>query len=176
MEVRRGAREKASPFPSMKNSLLTLCSLVLLGSLAQAEEFDLKASIERGKGVYMQTCITCHQPTGLGLPGVFPPLAGTESTGGEARRMIAMTLKGVNPPLKVKEMTYAVPMPPLPTQFPILVDDNKLADVINFVRNSFGNKDEKGVTPAMIDEVRKEFAGRTTPWTEAELQKFPEKK
>jgi mono/diheme cytochrome c family protein len=160
----------------MKKILLTLCSLALLGSLAQAEEFDLKASIERGKGVYMQTCIACHQPTGLGLPGVFPPLAGTEYTGGEARRMIAMTLKGVNPPLKVKEMTYAVPMPPLPTQFPILVDDNKLADVINFVRNSFGNKDEKGVTPAMIDEVRKEFAGRTTPWTEAELQKFPEKK
>jgi len=175
MEVNAGSA-KQKPFPSMKKTLLTLCSLTLLGSLAKAEEFDLKASIERGKGVYMQTCIACHQPTGLGLPGVFPPLAGTEYTGGEARRMIAMTLKGVNPPLKVKEMTYAVPMPPLPTQFPILVDDNKLADVINYVRNSFGNKDEKGVTPAMIDEVRKEFAGRTTPWTEAELQKFPEKK
>jgi len=100
--------------------------------------------------VYMQTCIACHQPTGLGIPGAFPPLAGTEYTQGESRRMIAMTLKGVNPPLKVKEMTYVVPMPPLPTQFPILADDNKLADVINYVRNSFGNKDEKGVTPAMI--------------------------
>ena len=75
----------------------------------------------------MQTCITCHQPTGLGLPPVFPPLAGTEYTQGPARRMIAMTLRGVNPPLKVKEATYAVPMPPLPTQFPLLADDNKLA-------------------------------------------------
>lgn len=161
----------------MKTILSAFASLILLAPLAKsADAFDLKASIERGKAVYMQTCIACHQPTGLGIPGAFPPLAGTEYTGGDARRMIAMTLKGVNPPLKVKEMSYVVPMPPLPTQFPMLADDGKLADVINFVRNSFGNKDEKGVTPAMIDAVRKEFAGRAAPWTEAELQKFPEPK
>jgi mono/diheme cytochrome c family protein len=134
---------------------------------------DLAASIERGKVVYMQTCIACHQPTGLGIPGAFPPLAGTEYTQGDARRMIAMTLKGVNPPLKVKEMTYVVPMPPLPTQFPMLADDHKLADVINYVRNSFGNKDEKGVTPEMIDDVRKEITSHAAPWTEPELKNFP---
>lgn len=162
----------------MKFALLaTLAPLLLLAPVAKSEDaFDLKASIDRGKAVYMQTCIACHQPTGLGIPGAFPPLAGTEYTQGDSRRMIAMTLKGVNPPLKVKEMTYAVPMPPLPTQFPMLTDDNKLADVINFVRNSFGNKDDKGVTPAMIAEVRKEFADRANPWTEPELQKFPEPK
>src|SRR5580704_17214868 len=156
----------------MKTILTTLAAVTFLAPFAKADDaFDLKASIDRGKMIYMQTCIACHQPTGLGIPGAFPPLAGTEYTQGEARRMIAMTLKGVNPPLKVKEMTYQVPVPPLPMQFPILADDNKLADVINFVRNSFGNKDEKGVTPAMIAEVRKEFAGRPTPWTEPELQK-----
>jgi mono/diheme cytochrome c family protein len=161
----------------MKLLFPVLASLTLLASAARSEDaFDLQASINRGKMVYMQTCIACHQPTGLGIPGAFPPLAGTEYTQGDSRRMIAMTLKGVNPPLKVKEMTYVVPMPPLPTQFPILADDNKLADVINFVRNSFGNKDEKGVTPAMIGDVRKEFAERPAPWTEAELQKFPELK
>jgi mono/diheme cytochrome c family protein len=158
----------------MKKILVTFTALALFAPLVQAEEYDLKASIERGKAVYMQTCLACHQPTGMGIPGAFPPLGGTEYTGGDARRMIAMTLKGVNPPLKVKEMTYVVPMPSLPTQFPILADDNKLADVINYVRNSFGNKDEKGVTPAMIDAVRKEFADRPAPWTQAELQKFPE--
>lgn len=161
----------------MKTIFTALASLTLLTALAKSEEaFDLKASIERGKVVYMQTCIACHQPTGLGIPGAFPPLAGTEYTQGDQRRMIAMTLKGVNPPLKVKEMTYAVPMPPLPTQFPILADDNKLADVINYVRNSFGNKDEKGVTPAMINQVRQEFKDRSAPWTAPELEKFPEPK
>jgi mono/diheme cytochrome c family protein len=162
---------------SMKSTFAALATVVLLAPLAKSEDaFDLKTSIDRGKVIYMQTCVACHQPTGLGLPGAFPPLAGTEYTQGDSRRMVAMTLKGVNPPLKVKELTYAVPMPPLPTQFPMLADDAKLADVINFVRNSFGNKDEKGVTPAMIDAVRKEFADRTAPWTEPELQKFPEPK
>lgn len=133
----------------------------------------LAASIERGKMVYMQTCIACHQPTGMGVPGAFPPLAGTEYTQGDVRRMVAMTLKGVNPPLKVKEMTYMVPMPPLPTQFPVLNDDGKLADVINYVRNSFGNKDDKGVTPEEVGVIRKEFASRNTPWVEADLKNFP---
>ena len=87
--------------------------------------------------------------------------------------MVAMTLKGVNPPLKVKEMTYMIPMPPLPVQFPMLADDGKLADVINYVRNSFGNKDDKGVTPDVISEVRKEFTGHANPWTEPELKSFP---
>jgi len=166
-----------SPNHLMKSLSTILASLILLAQSVKADEAaDLKASIDRGKIVYMQTCIACHQPTGLGIPGAFPPLAGTEFTQGDARRMIAMTLKGVNPPLKVKEATYVVPMPPLPTQFPVLTDDTKLADVINFVRNSFGNKDEKGVTPSMIDAVRKEFADRTTPWTAPELAAFPEPK
>jgi mono/diheme cytochrome c family protein len=161
----------------MKTIFTALAALTLLATVAKSDDaFDLKASIDRGKMIYMQTCIACHQPTGLGIPGAFPPLAGTEYTQGDSRRMIAMTLKGVNPPLKVKEMTYVVPMPPLPTQFPILSDDNKLADVINYVRNSFGNTDEKGVTPSMIAEVRTEFKDRPAPWTEPELQKFAEPK
>ena len=136
--------------------------------------FDLKASVQRGQAIYMQTCVTCHQPTGLGIPGAFPPLAGTEYTTGDVRRMVAMTLKGVTPPLKVKDVTFAaVPMLPLPLTYPILNDDGNLADAINYVRNSFGNKDEKGVTPAEVGAIRKEFAGRASSWTEAELKNFP---
>jgi len=136
--------------------------------------FDLKASIERGKPVYMQTCLACHQITGMGLPGAFPPLAGTDYTTGDARRMVAMLLKGVQGPLKVNGVTYNNIMLPLDVQFPILKDDAKVADVVNYVRNSFGNKDEKGITPEFVTKVRAEFASRTTPWTEAELLKFPE--
>ena len=159
----------------MKKIPLTTTLLLAFAALASAEEaFDVKTSIDRGKAVYMQTCMVCHQPTGLGLPPVFPPLAGTDFTTGDARRMVAMVIKGVNPPLKVKDVTYPTPMPAPEMQFPILKDDAKLADVVNYVRNSFGNKDEKGVTPAFVAAVRKEFAARTAGWTEAELLKFPE--
>lgn len=157
----------------LKNSLLLFAALVVNAS-AQDTAADLPASIERGKAVYMQTCFTCHQITGMGLPGAFPPLAQTEYTTGDARRMIAMILKGVNPPLKVKDLTYVAPMPPLPTVYPVLNDDKNVADVLNYVRNSFGNKDEKGVSPELVKKVRDEFASRATPWTEAELQAFPE--
>lgn len=159
-----------------KTSALALAAVVSIStaSLAQDAAPDLAASIERGKAVYMQTCFVCHQITGMGLPGAFPPLAGTEYTTGDVRRMIAMILKGVNPPLKVKDVSYVAPMPPLPTVYPVLNDDKNVADVINYVRNNFGNKDEKGVTPEFVKKVRDEFASRTTPWTEAELLKFPE--
>ena len=155
---------------------LSLALLAVVSTVASAQEAapDLPASIERGKGVYMQTCFVCHQITGMGLPGAFPPLAQTDYTTGDTRRMIAMILKGVNPPLKVKDITYAAPMPPLPTVYPALNDDKNVADVLNYVRNNFGNKDEKGVTPEFVKKVRDEFATRTTPWTEAELLKFPE--
>ena len=159
----------------MKKIPLATTLLLAFAALASAEDaFDVKTSVERGKAVYMQTCMVCHQPTGLGLPPVFPPLAGTDFTTGDARRMVAMVIKGVNPPLKVNDVTYPTPMPSPELQFPILKDDGKLADVVNYVRNSFGNKDEKGVTPAFVAAVRKEFAARTAPWTEAELLKFPE--
>jgi mono/diheme cytochrome c family protein len=159
-----------------KNSLLAAATLAVASATAPAQEAapDLPASIERGKAVYMQTCFVCHQMTGMGLPGAFPPLAQTDYTTGDVRRLIAIILKGVNPPLKVKDVTYVAPMPPLPTVYPILNDDKNVADVVNYVRNSFGNKDEKGVTPDFVKKVRDEFVPRTTPWTEAELLKFPE--
>lgn len=165
-----------------KNILAIFTVLVGASSTLLAQEaaapagaaFDLKASIERGKGVYMQTCLACHQITGMGLPGAFPPLADTDYTTGDVRRMVAMLLNGVNPPLKVKDVTYIAPMPALPTVYPILKEDKAVADVVNYVRNSFGNKDEKGITPEFVGKVRAEFASRTTPWTEAELLKFPE--
>jgi nitrite reductase (NO-forming) len=60
--------------------ILAVAALGFFTADASAQDAapDLAASIERGKAVYMQTCFVCHQITGLGLPGAFPPLAGTE--------------------------------------------------------------------------------------------------
>lgn len=143
------------------------------GAAPAAGSFDLKASVQRGQAVYMQTCFACHQANGMGLPGAFPPLAGTDYVTGDTRRLVAMILHGVNPPLKVKDVVYVAPMPSPVLSFPILKEDGPLADVVNYVRNNFGNKDEKGVTPEFVGTVRKEFASRTAPWTEAELLNFP---
>jgi mono/diheme cytochrome c family protein len=138
-----------------------------------ASSYDLKASITRGQPLYMQTCVACHQPTGMGLPGAFPPIAKSDYVTADSRRLVAMILKGVQGPLTVNGVQYNNIMLPLDTQFPVLKDDAKVADVLNYVRNSFGNEAKDPVTPEFVTAVRKEFEGKTTPWTEADLKAFP---
>ncbi|HEV7867686.1 MAG TPA: cytochrome c, partial [Chthoniobacteraceae bacterium] len=116
----------------MSKTTLLLLAITLSLSTAGAQDpaaaappagaFDLAGSIQRGKGVYMQTCLVCHQATGLGLPGAFPPIAQTDYTTGDARRMVAIVLKGVMGPIKVKDITYNNIMLPVDVQFPFMKD------------------------------------------------------
>ena len=155
----------------MQRALLFL-ALALTPAFAE----DIKASADRGKAVYLQTCMACHQLTGMGVPGAFPPLAKTEYVTGDTRRLVAITLKGISGVMTVDGKIYATGMPQPDLTFPVLKDDKNLADVINYVRTNFGNAATEAVTPEFVAEVRKEFAERTTQWTEAELKNFPAKK
>jgi mono/diheme cytochrome c family protein len=135
--------------------------------------YDLAASIQRGAAHYATSCGTCHLPTGAGIPPINPPLVGSEYVTGDARRVIAIPLKGINGPLKVGATIFPGPMIPPGLMFPAVINDDKnLADVLNYIRNSWGNKAEV-ITPEMVAKVRAEFAGRPAPWTEAELLNFP---
>jgi mono/diheme cytochrome c family protein len=134
---------------------------------------DLAASIQRGATLYPTSCGTCHMPNGMGLPPVNPPLVGSELVTGDARRTIAIPLKGINGPLKVGATVFPGPMVPPALMFPAVInDDAKLADVLNYVRNTWGNKAD-AITPEQVKKVRAEFADRPAPWTEAELLNFP---
>ncbi len=138
-----------------------------------ADGFDLAASVLRGKAIYSVTCIACHQPTGNGLPPVFPPLNGSEFVNGDQRRFVAITIKGAIGELSVKGTKFNGVLLAVDMQFPQLKDDAKLADVLNYVSNSWDNKVGKPITPAFIQKVRDEFKDRATPWTEPELLNFP---
>jgi nitrite reductase (NO-forming) len=87
--------------------------------------------------------------------------------------LVAITLKGISGVLTVEGKVYATGMPQPDLTFPQLKDDKNIADVLNYVRNNFGNKNDAPITPEFVAQVRKEFAGRTTQWTEPELLKFP---
>jgi mono/diheme cytochrome c family protein len=139
----------------------------------EAASYDLAASIKAGQPLYMATCMACHQMTGAGLPGAFPPLAKTHYVNGDARRLVAIALKGIVGAMTVEGKVYATGMPQPDTTFPQLKEDKAIADVLNYVRNNFGNKNDAAITPEFVAQVRKEFAGRTTQWTEAELLNFP---
>jgi mono/diheme cytochrome c family protein len=137
-----------------------------------AGTFDVASSVQRGQPLYMQTCVACHQPTGQGLPGAFPPLAGTDFVTGDTRRLIAIALKGIQGPMTVQGKTYVAGMIAPVLQFPQLKDDKNLADVLNYVRNNFGNKAAEPITPELVGKTRAEFAADATPFTEETLKNF----
>ncbi len=149
-----------------------LTSIAALTTAAFAQE-DIKASADRGKMIYMQSCMACHQMTGQGVPGAFPPLAKSEYVNGEPRRVVAIVLKGIIGAITIDGKVYATGMPQPDLTFPILKEDKNVADVLNYVRTNFGNESKDAITADFVAAVRKEFADRKTQWTEAELKAFP---
>jgi mono/diheme cytochrome c family protein len=145
-------------------------------SSSSAGSYDLVASIANGQKIYATSCGTCHQPTGAGIPGAFPALIGTEWVLQNPRRLTAIVLKGITGPMTVNGQVYATGMPNPETMFPAMKDDKNVADVLNYVRNTWGNRAEPVITPEFVGKVRDEFKAKTDQWTEADLKNFPETK
>jgi mono/diheme cytochrome c family protein len=159
----------------MKKLSLTL-AFVVSASAASFAADDIKASADRGKVIFMQTCMACHQPTGLGIPGAFPPFDGSEYVLGDTRRLVALVLKGYMGPITVKGVNFNNILIAVDTQFPILKENAKLADVLNYIRTAWSNKADTAITPEFIQKIRDEFKDRTAPWNAADLEKaFPAK-
>jgi mono/diheme cytochrome c family protein len=129
------------------------------GAFVKASDEQMK----RGLAVYSRTCIACHQPTGKGLPPVFPSIAETPIVVGNPELPIKFILQGLMGPITVGGTTFNSMMPPVPG-----VSDGDIADVLTYVRQSFGNKGNP-VTADQVKAVRAATAGRTAPWTTAEL-------
>ncbi len=131
----------------MNRKFLIICvafPIVLLSSFYQ--EFDLKASMDRGKSIYEMQCITCHMPEGEGLAGVYPPIAKSDYLS-DKNRLVKVILFGVRGPMKVNGVEYNGEM------IGISLDDEQVSDVLNYVRNSWGNKGAailpKDIQPAL---------------------------
>jgi mono/diheme cytochrome c family protein len=123
---------------------------------------------EAGRMVYARTCVACHQASGLGTPGQFPPLAGSEWVNEpEPGRMIRLVLGGLQGPITVKGQSFNNAMVPWNT-----LSDDDIAAVITFVRQNkeWGNT-APAVTPQQIKSVRDKLKGRTLPFTPDELLK-----
>lgn len=116
-------------------------------------------AFNQGKAIYSKEgfCITCHQADGKGLPGSgFPPLSGTEWVTGSEDRLIKIILKGLMGPIVVEGKNYEgmVPMTP----FEGMLNDQELAAVATYIRNSFGNK-ASVISPEKVKEVRAKLKG-----------------
>jgi mono/diheme cytochrome c family protein len=112
------------------------------------QKFDLKASIARGKEIYTVQCLTCHMEAGEGLESVYPPLAKSDYLMADKKRSIQQILHGASGEMKVNGVTYNGEMPA------ITLTDEEVSDVLNYVRNSWGNKGE-AVKPEEVKALRK---------------------
>jgi mono/diheme cytochrome c family protein len=126
-----------------------------------------------GKRLYEQVCSTCHQPTGLGLEGIYPPLAGSEWVLGSPERVIRIVLYGLKGSVTVKGKQFgaaAMPVFGQVTGSGYNWSDDRIAAVLSYVRQEWGNKAEP-ITAEQVAAIHAKEANHTE-WSQEELQKL----
>jgi cytochrome c oxidase cbb3-type subunit 2 len=136
----------------------------------------LTAQMESGKEIYMKAapggglCFTCHQPSGNGISGQFPPLAGSDWVLGDKERLIKISIHGLMGEIVVNGIKYNNVMAP-PGIPPGSLTDEQIADVLTYIRNEWGNS-ASAVSPSEVASVRSTVQERAPMqmWTAAELE------
>ncbi len=129
-------------------ALFTITFSLPFISFQKKPVFDLKGSVARGKEVYLAQCVTCHMEAGEGVEGVYPPLTKSDYLMADKKRAVVQVMKGLSGPIKVSGKTYDAEM----TGFDL--NDQEVSDVLNYIRNSWGNKGE-AVRPEEAKAARK---------------------
>ena len=135
----------------MKRNITLAFSVLAIGLIAMktpGQKAVDKAQMERGLKVYESSCLGCHQADGVGVPSLKPPLTKTKWVLGDKKQLITITLSGMQEPIEVNGETYANPMPAQ-----VHLSDQDIADVLTYIRNSFGNK-ASSVTAGEVAKVR----------------------
>lgn len=107
---------------------------------------ELQKSIQRGAIVYEDFCMQCHLPDGKGVPKAFPPLDGSDYLAKNRDASIRAVKYGMSGEITVNGQKYNTTMAPLG------LTDKEVADVMNYIYNTWSNKNPKMVT---VDEVSK---------------------
>jgi len=114
-------------------------------------------------GAYATVCQSCHQADGKGMPGAFPPLAGSSWVTGDPETPVRIVLLGLSGEIEVNGTKFNAVMPPPPA-----MTDEQIAEAVSHARTSFGNS-ASTVDAAFVKQVRDSLSGRTDPWTASEL-------
>ena len=114
--------------------------------------------LQRGATLYTH-CTGCHQATGLGLRGFYPPLADSPLVLGHVEPLLGILLKGLEGPVEIDGVVYNQPMPPAPVQ-----DDEDLAAIASFIRHAFGN-DASSVSTEDVSAARERLKDHEGPLT-----------
>ena len=114
-------------------------------------------AVADGKQLFTAHCVACHQATGKGLPGVFPPLDGSEWVVGDARTVVNILLHGIDGEMEVAGTTYKGAMPAFQQ-----LSDGELAALATYIRSNWSNKAD--VVQSTLFEQERKANRRTTPF------------
>lgn len=120
-------------------------------SIFLSQDPKLQESMKRGKEVYTLHCQNCHMENGEGTEGINPPVAKTTYLK-DTKKNIGIILNGQTGEVTVNGKKYNAIMNPMN-----YLSDQEIADVLNYVRNSWGNKYPL-VTPAQVKTEREKPA------------------
>lgn len=129
-----------------------------IASLRPPEQVAGRIAKVDGQQIFGAKCAACHQATGLGVAGVFPPLAGAEWVIGDEKVLVNIVLHGINGEIEVRGSKYNGAMP----AFNDLGDD-ELAAVLSYIRSDWGNK-APAVKTETVKTLREASKDRTTPF------------
>lgn len=123
-------------------------SYVIPSSEKSSEKTPLTASIERGKKIYGELCVTCHLPTGKGIAGTYPPLDGSNWLTEKREESIRGVKYGMQGPIEVNGEKYDNVMTPMG------LSDQEVADAMNYVMNSWSNNIKDMVTVEEVSAIK----------------------
>ncbi len=130
----------------IKSTMMLGFTIVFASFIFQDQ--DLEESKKRGEGIYMSYCITCHMDKGQGIQGAFPPIANSDYLMADKERAIRTILNGLTEEITVNGQVYFGEMTPQD------LNDREIADVLNFIMNSWGNIGET-VLETEVSKARK---------------------
>ena len=119
--------------------------------------------VVKGDQVFIGVCQTCHQSTGLGVTGQYPPLVGSEWLLRDAETPARIVLYGLEGQISVKGNAFNNKMP----AFHDKLTDDEIAAVLTYVRGVWGNS-ALPVTPEVVASIRTNLGVRN-PWSATEL-------
>ncbi len=134
----------------MKTFIFLYFTCVLTTASLLNQETTLEESMQRGSEIYADFCVTCHLEKGEGVEGAFPPLAKSDYLAQNREASIRGIKYGQQGELVVNGQSYNGIMAPMG------LEDEEIADVMNYILNSWGNQSDKMVSVEEVGNIQKQ--------------------